>query len=136
MAEYQVDATSVVAEAHGLDCAFVCELLRQYPCAAYEAYKNAPASIQSNIDVAQVYLESRQAHRRNISVPDQEKSRIATGNTFSPEGEARLAELLDRFKYFTEIFNLSALNAFDIMRIERTDGFKKEILAVELPVFD
>ena len=53
MAEHQIETTSNDTDTHDADCAFVCALLNQYPCAAYEAYKNAPATIQADIDVAQ-----------------------------------------------------------------------------------
>ena len=135
MAEYQVDTTSAFIEAHN-DCAFVCELLRHYPCAAYEAYKNAPARVQANIDVAQTYLESRQAHSPKIYLPDHEKARIAAGNTFAPEGEALLAELLNRFHFYTFNFDRTAEAAFAMMKTERSEGVKKEITPGELPTFD
>lgn len=135
MAEHPIEASSNDSNTHDDDCAYVCALLKQYPCAAYEAYKNAPASIQADIDVTQAYLESRQAHRPNIHLPDQEKSRIAAGNTFSPDGEACLSQLLVRFDYYTDL-NLTAEAALAMLRTERSADFKKEMQAGELPVFD
>ena len=135
MTEHRIETTSNDTDTHDVDCAFVCALLNQYPCAAYEAYKNAPASIQADIFVAQAYLESRQAHRPNVHLPDHEKARIAAGNSFSAEGEACLAQLLGRFEYYTDL-NLTAEQAFAMMRTERSEGFKKEMTSVELPVID
>ena len=135
MAEHQIETTSNDANRHADDCKFVCALLKQYPCAAFEAYKNAPASIQADIDVAQTYLESRQAHHPNIVLPDHEKARIAAGDTFSPEGEACLAQLLDRFAFYTDL-NLTPEAALSMMKVERSDAFKKDMPEPELPVFD
>lgn len=135
MVEHRIDTRSNDANAHDDDCAFVLALLKKYPCAAYEAYKNAPASIQADVDVAQAYLECRQSHRPSINLPDQEKARIAAGNTFSLEGEACLAHLLVRFEYYTDLA-LTPEAALAMMRTERSDAFRKEIQAVELPVFD
>ena len=135
MAEHLVETASNDSNTHFGDCAFVRALLKKYPCAAIEAYKNAPASIQAEIDVAQAYLESRQAHRPNIHLPDHEKSRIAAGNTFSPEGEACLAQLLGRFEFYTDLA-LTPDAAFAMMKTERSGEFKKEMQAGELPVFD
>ena len=135
MAEHQIETTSNDANTHADDCNFVCALLKKYPCAAFEAYKNAPATIQADIDVAQTYLESRQAHRPKVALPDHEKARIAAGNRFSPEGEACLAQLLGRFEYYTNL-NSTPETAFAMMRTERSDAFKQEMTAGELPVFD
>ena len=135
MVEHPIEASSNDSNTHDDDCAFVCALLKKYPCAAFEAYRNAPASIQAEIDVAQAYLESRQAHRPNIHLPDHEKSRIAAGNTFSPEGEACLAQLLGRFEFYTDLA-LTPEAAFAMMKTERSEAFKKEMQAGELPVFD
>ena len=135
MAEHQIETTSNDENTHDDDCNFVCALLKQYPCAAYEAYKNAPASIQADIDVAQTYLESRQAHHPNIVLPEHEKARIAAGDIFSLEGEACLAQLLGRFEYYTNL-NSTPETAFAMMRTERSDAFKQEMTAGELPVFD
>ena len=135
MSEHPIETTSNESNTHDVDCAFVCALLNQYPCAAYEAYKNAPASIQADIDVAQTYLESRQADRPSIHLPDQEKSRIAAGNTFSQEGEACLAQLLGRFEYYTNLNSIPEA-AFAMMKTERSEDFKKEMQVGELPVFD
>ena len=135
MSEHPIETTSNESNTHDVDCAFVCALLNQYPCAAYEAYKNAPDSIQADIDVAQTYLESRQAHRPKVALPDHEKARIAAGNRFSPEGEACLAQLLGRFEYYTNL-NSTPETAFAMMRTERSDAFKQEMTAGELPVFD
>ena len=135
MAKHQIEPASNGTNTHDCDCAFVCALLEQYPCAAYEAYKNAPARIQADIDVAQAYLEGRQAHRQNIHLRDQEKERIATGNSFSAEGEACLAQLLGRFEYYTDLA-LTPEAAFAMMRTERSEAFKQEMTAGELPVFN
>ena len=135
MAEHPIDASSNDSNTHDDDCAFVCALLKKYPCAAFEAYKNAPATIQADIDVAQTYLESRQAHHPNIVLPEHEKVRIAAGDTFSPEGEACLAQLLVRFEYYTDLA-LTPEAALAMMRTERSDAFKQEMTAGELPVFD
>lgn len=135
MVEHRIDTRSNDENAHDDDCAFVCALLKEYPCAALEAYKNAPASIQADIDVAQAYLESRQAHRPSIHLVDHEKTRIAAGNTFSPESEARLAQLLIRFEYYTDLA-LTPEAALAMMRTERSEAFRKEIRPAELPVFD
>ena len=135
MAEHQFEAISTDEKKHANDCAFVCAILKQYPCAAYEGFKNAPASIQADIDVAQTYLESRQAHHPNIVLPDHEKARIAAGDTFSPEGEACLAQLLDRFAFYTDL-NLTPEAALSMMKVERSDAFKKDMPEPELPVFD
>ena len=135
MTEHRIETTSNDTDTHDVDCAFVCALLNQYPCAAYEAYKNALASIQADIDVAQAYLESRQAHRPSIPLPEHEKARIAAGNSFSAEGEACLARLLVRFEYYTDLA-LTPEAALAMMRTERSEGFKKEMTSVELPVID
>ena len=135
MSEHPIETTSNESNTHDVDCAFVCALLNQYPCAAYEAYKNAPAGIQTDIDVALAYLESRQTHRPSIHLPDHEKARIAAGNTFSPEGEAYLAQLLSRFEYYTDL-GLPPEAALAMMKTERSEAFKKEMQAGELPVFD
>ena len=135
MSEHPIETTSNESNTHDVDCAFVCALLNQYPCAAYEAYKNAPASIQADIDVAQTYLESRQAHSPKVALPDHEKARIAAGNRFSPEGEACLAQLLDRFAFYTDL-NLTPEAALSMMKVERSDAFKKEMAEAELPVFE
>ena len=135
MAENQIETTSNDANTHADDCNFVCALLKQYPCAAFEAYKNAPANIQADIDVAQTYLESRQAHHPNIVLPEHEKARIAAGDTFSPEGEAGLAQLLVRFEYYTDL-NSNPEATFAMMKMERSDAFKKDMPEAELPVFD
>lgn len=135
MAEHQFEAISTDEKKHADDCVFVCAILKQYPCAAYEGFKNAPASIQANIEVAQTYLESRQAHRPNIYLPDYEQERIAAGRGFSPEGEECLARLLDLYAYYSD-FNLTANAALAMMKTERSSMFKQEIVPVELPVFD
>ena len=135
MAEHQIETTSNDENTHADDCNFVCALLKQYPCAAYEAYKNAPASIQADIDVAQTYLESRQAHHPNIYLPEHEKERIAAGNRFSTEGEACLAQLLVRFAFYTDL-NLTPEAALSMMKVERSDAFKKDMPEAEQPVFD
>ena len=135
MAEHRIEPASNGTNTHDCDCAYVCALLKQYPCAAYEAYKNAPASIQADIDVAQTYLESRQAHRPKVALPDHEKARIAAGNSFSPEGEACLAQLLVRFEYYTDL-NLTPEAALSMMKVERSDAFKKDMPQAEQPVFD
>ena len=135
MAEHPIEPASNGTDTHDVDCAFVCALLNQYPSAAYEAYKNAPASIQADIDVAQAYLESRQAHCPNVYLPDHEKARIASGNGFSPEGEACLVNLLDRFAYYTDLSSTPEA-AFAMMKMERSDMFKKEMPGSELPIFD
>ena len=135
MAEHQIETTSNDANTHADDCNFVCALLKKYPCAAFEAYKNAPATIQADIDVAQMYLESRQAHHQKIYLPEHEKVRIAAGDTFSPEGEACLAQLLVRFEYYTDL-NLTPEAALSMMKVERSDAFKKDIPEAEQPVFD
>ncbi len=135
MAEHQIETTSNDASTHADDCNFVCALLKQYPCAAFEAYKNTPPRIQADIDVAQAYLESRQAHRPNVYLPDHEKARVAAGDNFSPEGEACLTQLLDRFAYYTDL-NSTHEAAFAMMKTERSKAFKKEMTAVELPAFE
>ena len=135
MAEHWIETTSNDANTYNDDCNFVCALLKQYPCAAFEAYKNAPAGIQADIDVAQAYLESRQAHRPNGYLPDHEKARIAAGNSFSPEGEACLARLLDRFAFYTDL-TLTPEAALSMMKVERSDAFKKDMPEDELPTFD
>lgn len=135
MAEQQIKTKSNNTNTHDGDCAFVCALLKKHPCAAFEAYKNAPASIQADIDVALTYLESRQAHRPNIVLPEHENARIAAGDTFSPEGEACLAQLLVRFEYYTDL-NSTPEAAFSMMKMERSDAFMQEIPEAELPVFE
>lgn len=135
MPEHRIEAPSNDASTHTDDCNFICALLIQYPCAAFEAYKNAPAGIQADIDVALAYLESRQAHCPNVYLPDHEKARIAAGNGFSPEGEACLANLLDRFAYYTDL-NSTSEAAFAMMKMDRSDVFKKDMLECELPTFD
>ena len=82
-----------------------------------------------------MYLESRQAHRPNIGLLDQEKARMAAGNSFSQEGEACLAQLLGRYEYYTDL-NLTATAALAMMKMERSGIFKQEMVPVELPVFD
>jgi len=135
MAEHRFETTSIDEKKHASDCAFVCAILKQYPCAAYEGFKNAPAIIQADIEVVQMYLESRQAHRPNIGLLDQEKARMAAGNSFSQEGEACLAQLLGRYEYYTDL-NLTATAALAMMKMERSGIFKQEMVPVELPVFD
>lgn len=122
------------AAQHDADCDFVIQLLQEFPCAAYEAYKNAPANIQSDHGVTQKYLESRMAiFKHDDGLRDYENERLAAGLNYSPEGEARLAELLDRFEYYTDC-GLSAVEAFRMMRIERSEAYKNNIDPVELAV--
>jgi hypothetical protein len=122
------------AAQHDADCDFVIQLLQEFPCAAYEAYKNAPANIQSDHGVTQKYLESRMAiFKHDDGLRDYGNERLVAGLNYSPEGEARLAELLDRFEYYTDC-GLSAVETFRMMRIERSEAYKNNIDPVELAV--
>lgn len=118
------------------DGEFVKALIKEFPKAAYEVFKNASLAVQLDPEVAQIYLENRLIGEPGLPIRQGERGRREARNCFPPEVESRLDYLLDRYDHFKATLDLCSAYVFTAMRAERMPAMKQGSEKVELPTFE